>query len=848
MEHMTVQRGPYHIPGASRHPPPDKEFRTEHIALQVKIDLDKKQIAGSCKTRLIPVREGIVALHLDAVEMKVSGVTLDGVRVPYEHDGRVLTVSPPGPLAIARHELRVDYSAEPKQGLFFIAPDDKFPKKRLQAWTHGEPEYSRHWFPCHDHPNDKSTSEMAISVPQGYMAISNGKLVSKQDEGGWTTYRWREEVAHSAYLNSLVVGEFGVIEETAEGVPLQYYFPEAKRVDARRLYGQTPEMLKVFESLTRTKYPYEKYAQVAVQDFAVGGMENISATTLTDTRFPDERSEEDYAARYSRPDRNHIELVAHELAHMWFGDLVTAKHWSHLWLNEGFATYFQALYTREKYGEDEFRHDMMSKAEVYFEEDANMYRRAIVDDTYVFPDDVFDSYNYEKAAWMIHQLRYILGDDLFFDATSEFLKRFAKANADTHDYMNVLEEKSGLSLEPYFEQAFYKGGHPEFEVGSSWDEATKMVTVTVKQSQKTDAMTPVFDLPCDIAFYIPGAPGSEKDGGRQLKRVRLSSKEERFHFELPWKPTIIEFDPEERLLKKVRFEKPVSMLLSQLEASSDASSRRRAAEELSSFKGDFEVVQSLERTVRKDDQHFGVRCEAAKSLGKIGSKDALDALLGLAAIENRRVRRAVVAALGEFRDERVAKPLAAALKGDASPYVQCQAALSYAKARLPGAFEVVTSAVGTPSPEEAVTEACLEALGYVKEARSRAYIRRYVPYGSPLRARVGALKGLLKLGHLEEEDVATLRDILREDKEFAVRSQVLEMVSELLDARFSAAVDEAAQSDPDPRNRRRAMEVSLRLADSSSVAKALSDVRDDLAKVRSENRELRERFSSAGMS
>ena len=140
-------------------------------------------------------------------------------------------------------------------------------------------------------------------------------------------------------------------------------------------------------------------------------MENVSATTLTDTRFPDARSEEDYAARYSRPDRNHIELVAHELAHMWFGDLVTAKHWSHLWLNEGFATYFQALYTERKYGKDEFRHDMLSKAETYFEEDESMYRRAIVDDTYVYADDLFDAYVYEKAAWMIHQLRYILGDE-----------------------------------------------------------------------------------------------------------------------------------------------------------------------------------------------------------------------------------------------------------------------------------------------------------------------------------------------------------------------------------------------------------------------------------------------------
>ncbi len=841
-------KGTFHIPGSYRHLPPGKEFHAEHIHVQLRVDMEKKRISGACKTKLVPVREGISALHLDAKEMRVSGVTLDGVKVPFEHDGEVITVTSPGPLAIATHELRVEYSAEPRQGVYFIAPDEGYPDKPVQAWSQGEPEFARYWFPCHDHPNDKATSEMEIAVPEGYTVISNGKLVSKEDAEGWTTFHWKEGTPHSAYLNSFVAGKFGMIEDEAEGVPLQYYFPESKRGDALRLFGLTPDMLRVFESLTRTKYPYEKYSQVAVHDFVIGGMENISATTLTDTRFPDERSEEDYAARYSRPDRSHIELVAHELAHMWFGDLVTAKHWPHLWLNEGFATYFQALYTRERFGEDDFRHDMLSKADSYFEEDASSYRRAIVDDVYVYSDDVFDTYAYEKAAWMIHQLRYILGDELFFDATSEYLRKYAGANADTHDYMKVLEEKSGYSLEGYFDQAFYKGGHPEFEVAYSWDEATHLAEVSVKQTQQTDEVTPVFTLPCDIAFYIPGAPGAAKNGGRNMRRVTLSSKEERFHFELPWKPSIVEFDPEERLLKKVKFDKPVSMLLSQLEASVDGSSRRRAAEALSSFPANLDVVQALERSARRDDQHYSVCTEAARSLGKIGSKDALEALLGLAGVKNKRVRRAVIAALGEFKDPAVAKPLLAALKGDESPYVQCQAAIAYGKARLPDAYEVITSAVGTPSPEEAVTEACLEALGYVKDPRTRQYLRGQVPYGRPVRARVGALKGILRLGWLDEEDVATIRDILKEDREYTVRSQALEVVADLLDRRLLEAVRRSAEKDVDPRVRRRAMEVAIALSEASSTEKALSEVREGLEQARAESRELRERFSSMKLS
>jgi aminopeptidase N len=841
---LASSKRSFHIPGSSRHLPPDKEFHAEHIKIELKVDLEKKQIAGACTTKLLPLREGLKAIHLDACEMRISGVSLDGGKAAYEHDGKVLTVTLPEPFKVASHELKVDYSTQPRHGVYFVSPDEKFPDKPTQAWTQGEPEFSRYWYPCHDHPNDKATSETIITVPEGNVVVSNGRLVSKNEAGGeagWVTFHWREEVPHSAYLNSFVAGKFELIEDKAEGVPLQYYFPESKRADAPRLFGQTPEMLRVFESLTNVKYPYEKYAQVTVHDFMVGGMENVSATTLVDTRFPDARSEEDFAARYSRPDRNHIELVAHELAHMWFGDLVTQKHWSHLWLSEGFATYLQALYTERKDGQEELRHDMLAKAETYFEEDETMYRRAIVDNVYVFADDLFDAYAYEKGAWMIHQLRYILGDSVFFKATGEFLHRYASANADTHDYMKVLEEMSGLSLEGYFDQAFYKAGHPEFEVSFSWDDGTRTAEVAVRQTQQLDELTPVFSLPCELAFYV-GAPGA---ASRLSRRIQLRAQEERFHFELPGKPGIVEFDPEEWLLKKVKFEKPLSMLLAQLRESHDASSRRRAAEGLSKFKSDPGVVEALEKSAKEDGEHYSVRSEAAKSLGKIGGRQALEALMRLSGTKHRRVRRAVVAALGEFKDNAVRGLLLATLRVDESPYVQCQAALSYGKAGAPDAYSVLTSAVGTPSPEDAISEACLEALGYVKEPRTREFLRKHLPYGNPTRARVGALKAYTKLGWLEAEDAGVLRDLLLEDKEYAVRSQVLETVSELLDRRLLAAVKEAAEKDVDPRARRRAMEVALRLSEASPVEKALSEVKDDLERVKAEHRELRERFSSA---
>ncbi|MDA4118601.1 MAG: HEAT repeat domain-containing protein, partial [Thaumarchaeota archaeon] len=303
----------------------------------------------------------------------------------------------------------------------------------------------------------------------------------------------------------------------------------------------------------------------------------------------------------------------------------------------------------------------------------------------------------------------------------------------------------------------------------------------------------------------------------------------------------------EWLLKRVKFEKPVTMLLSQLEGSVDSSSRRRAAEGLSSFKSDPDVVEALRKAAQKE-QHYSVRAEAARTLGKITTRDALEALLALSSVGHRRVRRAVVAALGEFKDERVVQPLLAALRGDESPYVQCEAALSYGKVGRPDAFSVLTASLGMPSPEYAIAEACLEALGYVKGPRTREFLQGYLPYGKPTRARVGALKAFTRLGWLSEEEMALLKELLLKDKEYTVRAQVLETVNDLIDRRFLPTVKDAAEKDVDPRLRRRAMEVALRLSEATSFEGMVSEVKDDVEKVKKESRELRERFSSMRLS
>jgi aminopeptidase N len=825
-------RKSFHVPGARRHFLPDREYQTEHIKVELKVDPEMKTIEGRCSLKIRPLRE-VATVHFDAAEMKVTAVQLDGLRTRFDHDGQRLSVRTNVPMNPTSHLLVIDYSASPVHGAYFVHPDEKYPAKPVQVWTQSESEAARYWYPCYDHPNDKSPSEMVLTVPEGFQAISNGRLVSTKTDGGWTTYHWHESAPHSTYLNSFVVGKFHQIDDLSGRVPIHYHVPEGKVKDAARYFGKTPEMMKVFEDISGIDYPFERYAQVAVHDFIYGGMENITATTLVDNRFPDEQSEEDYAARYSRPDRDHIELVAHELAHMWFGDLVTVRHWPHSWLNEGFATYMEAVYAERTSGADAFRQNMLYKALSYFEEDGERYRRAIVDDDYLYADDLFDACTYEKAAWMIHQLRGMVGDELFFAGTQEYLRRYALGNVETGDYRRVMEEVSGLSLGRYFEQSFFKGGHPELEIAYSWDEAGKMARLEVKQVQQTDDLTPLFVLPAEFVFYT--------QKGRLVRKVTLSSQSESFQFELDSEPRIVEFDPEGWLLKKLKFRKTHALLREQLVSSRDMLSRKSAAEELASFK-DRETVGLL-KAAATTEQFWSVRAEAIRSIGKIGGSEALDAILSLLSVNPRRVRRAAIAALSEFKGEARAEEAAKrALMEDESTFNRCEAALTVGKLRPPDAVQVLSSSMKVESPEFALTEASLEALGYTKREEVRAILMANLAYGSPQRARIGSLKGLAKLGSLEAADVETLKEIALKDPDFIVRDQLLEVVSELGERRFAETLARVAELDADNRNRRRAVEILEDFA-SGEPSKAAAELRDEMEKLKTEGRELRDTLS-----
>src|SRR5713101_2859926 len=436
----------------------DRSANIKHIKLEVALDFEAKKIAGTATHRLSAITGPLDRLEFDATELAIRAVRAGNEPASFEtSDGKLRIVLPRALKADEEIEIAIDYSSQPRRGLYFVGPDEGYPNKPVEAWTQGEDEDSRYWFPCYDYPNNRTTSEVIATVPEKFTAISNGALIATSTNAAakTRTFHWRHDLPHSTYLITLAAGEFAMIEERAGDTPVTYYVHPGREDDARRAFGNTPRMIQFFERIIGEPYPYEKYSQVAVQDFIFGGMENTSATTQTADTLHDERAHLDFS---SDP------LVAHELAHQWWGDLLTCRDWAHGWLNEGFATYFEALWMEHDKGEAEFRYTLYQEAHEYFEEDAKEYRRPIVCNLYREPIELFDRHLYQKGGLVLHMLRAVLGDALFWKAMHHYCVTHRGQNVITTDLQRAIEEATGKSLDWFFHQWVYQAGHPELEV------------------------------------------------------------------------------------------------------------------------------------------------------------------------------------------------------------------------------------------------------------------------------------------------------------------------------------------------------------------------------------------------
>jgi aminopeptidase N len=589
-------------------------------------------------------------------------------------------------------------------------------------------------------------------------------------------------------------------------------------------------MMAFFSEMTGQKYPYPKYAQVVIEDFMWGGMENTSMTTLVETTLHDERA---------RPNYYTESLLAHELAHQWFGDYVTMKAWPHLWLSEGFASYFDPLWFEHRFGKEEFQMHMLLEAEGYHAEDAGSYRRPIVTTKFLSPDDMFDAHSYNKGACVLHMLRYVLGDALWWKAIRHYVRKHAAQVVETNDFKVAIEESTGKSLDWFFSEWLYKGGHPEFEVSWSYDDAAKLVAVTVKQKQEVKDVTPLFRMPVEILV----ANGKES----RREKVEVHDKEHVFHVPFKVKPDLVLFDPENWILKKLTFEKGRDELLHQLAEGPTIAARIQACEGLGKILSDDKVVEGLRKALAKD-KFWGVQRAAAKALGEIGTPGAKAVLLkeGVGHKE-ARARRAAVEALGKFReDDEAFRALSKVFTQDPKYYVAASAAQALAATKHPRARDTIVKGMDRPSHAHIITRLSLSGLASLRDAKAIPVCETYARRGNFMFVRMAAIDALGRIGDALEVTRPEIREFLTpllRDSHMHVKNATCTAFATIGDAGAIVELQKVAQHDIMGMTQRAARRAIRRIRDRQADAAKKHEFAADLDKLKDEGLKLQQRVA-----
>lgn len=802
---------------------PSREIDILHLKLDVTPDFKERSVAGTVTLRFKPIAKPLAELRLDGVDLRVSEVTSSEKVLGWQATDKevVLTFDAPVP-ADKETTVSVTYSAVPKHGLYFRTPEMGYKPEDMHVWTQGEPLEARHWFPCFDAPNEKFTSEVICRVPPDMTVLSNGRLAGEERDAALKVVRWAQEKPHPTYLIAMVAGYVKGIEDKHRDVPLGFYTPASQIGEAMNSFRETKEIMAFFEQEIGVPYPWAKYFQVVVDDFTWGGMENTSLTVLSDRTLHRDDTENLTESRG---------LVAHELAHQWFGDLVTCKDWSHLWLNEGFATYYTHLYEGHKLGRDLMVYGMHQSAKGFMAtpNDTN----AIVRRDFNIPEEQFGFHAYPKGAWILHMLRHELGADLFRRCVKTYLERHAYGNATTEDLNKVLEELSGRSFDQFFDQYVYHAAQPSLSVSYSWDERAKLAKLSVAQTQRLSEDVLLFNVPLTVRF--------KSKSGVTDRVIRVKEKAEDFYLALPEQPDQVRLDPDTVLLAKISFTPPSAMLDRQLTDKSDMIGRLLAVESLSGKK---EALAKL-KTALNNDEFWGVRVAASIGLRAIGTDDALTALIASVKQSDARVRRQVVQDIGGFFREAAFAECQRIARAEKNPEIRKTAigALGAWHGKA-GMREQLVQFLGDDSYRAVIASGALTALRAQDDPSLVAPVLAALKKYENDWPSSAVAQGLDTLSWLARND--DKKDAVREflvarvnSPKRRVQQSALAGLGTLGDAKAIAVLDTFMSLPKESRERTTAERSLTALRDSKKPSAEMGTLRGDLQKLQQDSRDLR---------
>jgi aminopeptidase N len=673
-----------------------RDYDALHYRIEIRLDLDQTSFEGETTISVTSLREALDTCVLDAEEFTVTRVLSDwGEPLAFEQSPRELTVRMARPLRLGEtRSFTVFYGGKgPKIGLRFMPASANNPQL---VFSDSFPDHVHHWFPCFDYPNDKVTSEIVATVKSGLKVAANGRLVGVVEDAsaGTVTYHWSQDLPHSTYLIFLAAAPYVVVQDSYKSLPVNYWVYPQDEKKARPTYGKTPKMLEFFNRTFGYDYPWQKYDQISVP--SGGGAESTSATAMTQSIMVDEKNVTDFSA---------IGIVSHELAHQWWGDLVTLRSWAHTWINESFGTYSDYLYFRYENGDDEGAVNLTGKLNAYLREARTRYIRPIVSDRYDQPGDMFDSHTYPKGAMVLHMLRNLLGDEQFFAVLRHFLHRYAFEAVDTNDFIRSVKTVTGRNLDWFFDQWLFKPGHPVFDVRSSWDPARKIVTVTVAQVQDVARGIPIFRVPVAIAVITPN--------GKTTTTVWIRKQQEVFELPAESSPLLVRFDEGNVLIKEVRFPKPLDELLYQLRAD-DVIGRMEASANLVQFSGDPRAFDALAASAQSDP-FWAVRRSAIEALGKLTDSRMTAVFRKTCLDAHSSVRTAALAALGDLKDRSLAEFFKDRFAKDQSDLVKAEALRALGKTADESVIPFLEQSASIASHRDMVKRAATQAVAQLRK-------------------------------------------------------------------------------------------------------------------------------------
>lgn len=685
-----------------------RNFDQIHLDIQITVDLNQQTVTGNEAFTFCPLVNAFTTLRLHTEDTEIKSVSFHGQNLVAKADSGILTITFPTALTTSdTATINISYLSTPHDGLHFFKPTPEIPAIPYQVWSQGEGTGNRHWFPAYDLPDDKVTTDLTVTVPQGMISVSNGDLIeSTVLANGSSVHHWRMAQPQATYLTTLIIGDFATVKEEADGVTLEYNVPKEWASETEYFFGKTPSILRFFSEYI-FPYPYKRYAQTTVWDFLFGGMENTTATTMNRRLL---------YTPHAMPNYTGHDLVAHEFAHQWWGDLVTCKTWEHIWLNEGFATYFTTLWDGYTYGIDEYETQILDMMQSYRSEliEKNYNDSALA--AKLAPPALQDDKAYHGGAVLLHMLRNIVGEKSFRDGIRQYIRNHLYGNAVTQDFITDMEKVSGKSLKQFSANWLYQANIPDFHLTASYDSLAKEYSLSITQpdtAKRAFIYTGPIPLRIEAKTFILDTT------------LEIAHANEQFRFMVPARPDAVYFNYRCGIVCRETFPKSAAELTYILRYSESAAERFKAVQAL--MQQSSVVFAPLASALRNED-NYKVRAEILKLCGQHPSSETFAMVKGSVEDLDPRVRETAFNELLHFADFGAVTLLRDKIAGESNDY--CKAAIyrSYGKLHPADVLDFLATAMTTDSHRNIVRRAVFESLGEQNDDRALPFAKAMVEY------------------------------------------------------------------------------------------------------------------------